>query len=330
MDAVFMFYLVAHGLSSDEGERLLRWLCVGSLLMGLLGIVQILGHINYAPTPDIHDVPPVFSHLPQRLIHILSLRNGRAVGPRGHPLTYAEGLIPAFFIFLLGLTAQKSDQKMFFKKGWAAVGWVLVSAGIVLSQARGVWLGLLGGLLVMGAMAFRKSPLKRLLLILLIAAPLVVAVSPRIRSRLFSIFSSSQGTVSDQQSKNTRLEIWRQAWTSMKEHPITGRGLEGARFNIVQPWTNIKSVWTEAHNIYLQCGVEMGWVGLALFIWIMILVGKTIIESSSSWRPAILASVVALWVAGLTESWMGDKEVAMIFWALVGFIHHSRKHEKKA
>ena len=136
---------------------------------------------------------------------------------------------------------------------------------------------------------------------------------------MLSIVSMNQGTKADQQSKNTRIELWKQSIQSIRRHFISGMGLRGASFIVADPLTGVPSEWTESHNIYLQLAVEEGLIGVAIAVWILTKIIGTIGRMSDSNRAYFFSILVAFLVAGLTESWMNDKEIAMIFWTFVGY-----------
>jgi O-antigen ligase len=78
--------------------------------------------------------------------------------------------------------------------------------------------------------------------------------------------------------------------------------------------------WTETHNIYLQSVVERGLPGLAVFLWLLAVMGRLLWRAARSGPPAlgIFFGFVGLLFAGMTESWTNDSEVVMCFYFLAG------------
>lgn len=323
-----LFFWAAQTLDNESARRFFRWLCLGTVLAGLQGILQSVSGVNYLPVERVYSKPEFFDGWPLWIIKELALNNERAVGPRNHPLTFAESFIPGFFLLLGWLVFRVREQRASIGKSLLiAAGLGVVVAGILLAQGRAVWLGIGFGILVFGMSQGRKFCVKT---ILSLAAALVIVgvASPRMRGRLMSVATVSGGTLGDQQSKSMRYALWRDALTGIREHPVAGIGLEGTRLINIDPVLNRERVWTETHNLYLQFALELGLVGLGLFLWILVLIARMIYLSPARWRPAFAGLFAAFLVSGLTESWPKDKEVDMLFWTMIGALAALRRHEE--
>jgi O-antigen ligase len=133
-----------------------------------------------------------------------------------------------------------------------------------------------------------------------------------------SAFTARSGTQADQQSKELRFHIWKEAFGYVKQSPIVGVGAKNIQINFKDVPGYEDRVWSEAHNIYIQQAAEKGLVGLGLMLWVFIVMLRLFLKSPVAWRPALVSVLVAFLVAGLTESWINDAEVAMIFWTMAG------------
>jgi O-antigen ligase len=80
--------------------------------------------------------------------------------------------------------------------------------------------------------------------------------------------------------------------------------------------------------MYLQYLLELGFIGLGFFIWILFLIARIFWTQDLKWRPIFLGLLATFLVAGITESWHNDKEITMIFWVMVGCAEVLRRHEK--
>lgn len=72
-----------------------------------------------------------------------------------------------------------------------------------------------------------------------------------------------------------RTEIWSQVWLLIKRRPWTGYGIGGVWANpAAEPTRSLLNrlgfVVFHSHNGYLQLLVLLGWIGLALFLWIVV------------------------------------------------------------
>ncbi len=311
-----LFAIVAYSGSAGDIIQVTKGFCGAAVLAGALSIVQSHSGVVFADMIVTHEYSWTET-LPHSVLRYIRSANTRSTGTRSHPLTFAESMMPAFFM-LLGMAVKFRSEKL---KTWVPclIGFLLVAIGVWLAQGRAIWLGVFAGLVVMFVAApqgFSRRLIFSVFFLLLIFA----SAFPSVRSRLMSSFSSSSGTASDQGSKNTRFDLWRQSIQSIRSHPLTGVGLKSVRFHSINPVTQKDQYWSETHNMFLQSATDLGLIGLGLFLWMLISCFRFIYCSTSSWRAVWLAIFVAFMVAGLTESWMGDKEIALIFWMFMGCV----------
>ncbi|MBV9080964.1 MAG: O-antigen ligase family protein, partial [Elusimicrobia bacterium] len=299
--ALLLFFIAFKDWTVDDNDTWLTWFCVAAAVSGLIAVTQSALRINRLPFHDELVVPGAFASWPHRLVRGLALRDGRAVGTRSHPLTFAEVLLPA--VFLLAAAPPRSLRTKPALR-WTAAA--LVLAGIVLSQARGVWLGLFAGAAAL-AVVMRRPGVRLAVAAAAVAAVLAVAVVPRLRARALSIVSPTAGDVADRDSRSTRFQIWSAAFAEIREHPIRGAGLDGVVLHVTDPTTGLDRVWTETHDCFLQVAAERGVVGLGLLLWIFALAVLLALRNGGGWRAAGVAILAGLIVAGLTESWIHDK-----------------------
>ncbi len=326
--ALLLFLWAAHSLDEKRALIFFRWFCIGAVAMGLLGVLQHFSGINYRPTERIYEIPDAWKSLPPSIIKYLAVRNDRAVGPRSHPLTYCESFIPAFFL-LLDVLARKFRAREwnagFFS---VAVAFGMVAGGVIFGSGRAVWLALLVGALVFAWRLNRLFFLRTLFVGLIVAGPLVAFGPAGFRGRLFSIVSSNSGSEGDQQSKMTRYTLWTQALEQIKQHPIAGVGFRGVHLTSIDPVSGQPREWTETHNMYLQHALELGFVGFGFFLWTLAACASVINRLSDRWRPLYSGMLVAFLIAGITEAWTHDKEIAMIFWTFIGFATLLKQNEQ--
>jgi O-antigen ligase len=327
--ALVLFYWASQCLDRDDVETLLKWICWGGAVAGLVGVLQAVSGINWVSAINDYDMPARFRSAPAWFLHYFSLHNNRAMGTRSHPLTYAECLIPAFFL-LLHFCFQAWRQRP-LRKGTViarALAVMAVAGGVLASQSRGVWAGLAVGFVAYAFALGRRFFLSAMAAGVIAAGVLFAVAPPSVKGRLLSVVSSSAGTQGDQWSKQTRYELWTRALEQLKTRPLTGVGLNGVALRVKQPMDPAPRIWTETHNLYLQALLETGLVGFGLLLWVLVICARVLWTMPASWRPAFGGLFVAFLVAGLTESWTHDKEVSMLFWLLIGCaaaLRHSRE-----
>ncbi|HWZ45578.1 MAG TPA: O-antigen ligase family protein [Candidatus Saccharimonadales bacterium] len=123
---------------------------------------------------------------------------------------------------------------------------------LLFAFSRGGYLGFLAGLLFLGVLYERKLLVLFLGLVLSWQALVPKAVSERI----FMTYEDGQ----IDSSAGERVTIWQDALTLIEQRPIFGSGFDTYEF------MNRVDEFRDTHNIYLKVLVEMGVLGLLLFL----------------------------------------------------------------
>lgn len=146
---------------------------------------------------------------------------------------------------------------------WSAV--FVCAMALVLTKSRGGWLGFAAGFLYLVA---RKRSL--LLLVSAAAVCLAIVLSDVLRA-LF--VSRAAATTAYNPSFLGRFVLWNYAWHIGKGNWLLGVGMENFRY-VKQllgfPLPLKAGLDFNAHNIYLETFVDLGVVGLALFLWMLV------------------------------------------------------------
>jgi O-antigen ligase len=187
------------------------------------------------------------------------------------PNYFAAELIPAIVIACL----------LFVTAGSARARWLLAAvaavdlAAFALTQSRGGIVGLAVALLLAVAVAGRAR--SRLVALVLVVA--AVGLGYYFGYKPAHVF---QGTSRAGLSGTTsgRLDEWRVALRVFSRHPVGGVGL--GNYQVVEPsfatqtlnLTTVRQIVTDrlvVHNTYLQMAAELGFVGLGLFLALLVL-----------------------------------------------------------
>jgi len=177
----------------------------------------------------------------------------------------------------------------------------LMLAALAASQSRMAFLGALCSLAVMGIISitaveqrvYRPAPIGRRLLaggaVLAAVGLLFLLVPPKALIERYGLLASSGGDIGD-----ARLGIWRESIPMIKAYPLVGCGL-GAyesgfmRFKKVAPMFRVDF----AHNDYLQILVELGIVGLAIGLALVVRIVSSVLrvalfhKESFGWELAV-------------------------------------------
>ncbi len=321
--ALFILALLYLGKQGSRGvARIVDFLVVAGTLVALVGIYQFFFPardasklaVNVASqvgctvsTEDVVRVCSVFSHPDS-----LGLFLGRVL-----PLTFG---LAAFW------------REIAWRRSWRrrlytlALLPMLITLG--LSYSRGAWLGLVVALLVM-LLAARA---KRGLLVYGAGIILVVAALPFIKvERIISVFNPTSG------SGATRLYIWQAAVAMIKDHSLTGVGLDQFLYYYNPGYVN-PLAWTERftshpHNMFLDFWLRLGVLGPVVLLWLLIGFGwlawrlarpATSSLAVGSLRPALslglLGSMVDFAVHGLVDNSFFMVDLAVIFCLSVAFL----------
>lgn len=239
----------------------------------------------------------------------------------------------------VGLTARDLRWR------WCARTIFLLSlACLVLSQSRSAWAGASVGLCVFGALWLRMSKrqgtryaLKPVLLTAGIAvAFLLIAGSTQMQTPL-ALRVQSLGALGRDLSWQTRGQTWQGARRMATLAPSAGWGL-GRYPGAQQAFTHQGRMLTpaqrpslseEAHSLYWQTLVEMGWPGLVFYIVaLLMLAGRCIYVLRQSWgfapgsREGLAVATLSLLTSQATDavaspSWQFG-EISLPFWVLLG------------
>ncbi|MEM8720949.1 MAG: IctB family putative bicarbonate transporter [Cyanobacteria bacterium P01_G01_bin.39] len=190
----------------------------------------------------------------------------------GNPNLLGGYLLPAIAL---------SIAAVFIWRGWiqkslAAMMFIINSACLYFTDSRGAWLAmavLFSVLLLLFYYWWQKflprwwqvwllplvfSSLGGLLLVALIS------VEP-LRIRLLSIFAGREDS-----SNNFRINVWEACFRIIKDYPVIGIGPGNDAFNQIYPrYMNSRYPALSAYSVYLEHLVEMGYLGLGCFIWLL-------------------------------------------------------------
>jgi len=195
-----------------------------------------------------------------------------------------------------------------------------VLLALYLTESYGGWLALFGGLVFLW---FKVRPPSRRLKYLLIFSLFVVLVfALQSQSLKFGrLFEFSYRT-----SSATRSEIWQTSMLIIRSHPLLGIGLGNFEVSYREylPFVSFPPLeWlvVKPHNLYLNLWIEMGLLGLASFLGLIILFvkkGAKILHMSAG--KYTIAAMIALLVHGLVDTPYFKNDLSVLFWILIGLV----------
>lgn len=227
---------------------------------------------------------------------------------------YAMMLLPVAFALLLS-ASKKSERG-----AWLFVfGATLLC--LVFTWARGAWLGAIAAFIIF-ALMYTKKTIPFLLLCLLAIPFLPVVLPESVVTRITSI-----GDMTDS-STSYRFYVYKSALAMCADFFLTGIGAGGTNFSEVYVSYSFSGVERthHAHNLYLQLVIELGVVGIVLFITAMFVYVQSSVSALKKEKDTYLRAlnlacacgVFAVLVQGLTDYVWYNYRVYFVFFALMG------------
>jgi putative inorganic carbon (HCO3(-)) transporter len=147
-----------------------------------------------------------------------------------------------------------------------------------------------------------------------------------VRLRVLSIFADR-----DDSSNNFRRNVWDAVFEMIRDRPIIGIGPGHNSFNKIYPfYQRPRYTALSAYSIFLEVTVEMGFVGLACFLWLIIVTVNTALMQLRRLRQS--ANIQGFWLIGALATLMGmlahgtvdtiwfRPEVNTLWWLIVALI----------
>ena len=177
----------------------------------------------------------------------------------GGPLGYAgeNGIATfeaEFMLFLLGLAAFEK------RKGLKLAMWLLVAFSaycLLFSFSREAYAGILAGVVLLGLLKQRWV----LIAVAVFLFTWQAVVPTSVKERVEMTYNKDEQVLDD--SAHDRVALWNDAMAMFRENPVIGDGFDTYKYQ------HRVSIYTDTHNYFLKVLVEMGAVGLLLFIFIL-------------------------------------------------------------
>ncbi len=261
-------------------------------------------------------------------------RGFRVSGFYSHYETYAEvlQLIGALALGMLIAHPKKYSATAIFFAGSA----LLIAGALLLTSTRAAIVGMVTAAVIMAMASFRRRAIVIAALSVLVLMPIGLAVVER--SRGVSLFDPQEGSTA------YRIEVWREAFRLIKDHPIVGigKGSEAKLKEELGLYDEGRLPPGHFHSTPVQVATWWGLPALILYVATMTIL------AAESWKTAragrngrswsrfgvslgTLGAIVAFNVNSLVHFNFGDGEVVMSFWLLagIGFAVHRMKREAR-
>jgi O-antigen ligase len=290
-----------------EIERFLKVMLISVAIMGILGTVMYYLHRGVV---IIEEIP-------------------RAAGLLWWPNDYAFFLnmnlaVPLSLVFLL----EKRSTKIFY--GILALI-ILVSIIPTMSKA-----GYIGALMILLGVPFMLTLKKRNLKPLTIVGLFVVAILFALSLSGYSQFLSYR--LSNQETFESRVDIWKGVMHKFYEHPIIGNGFlssEGIVKSLGFESADPSEMETSTHNLYLMLLLDTGIIGTLSFMLfyfsLLVYALRIFLRSSDQFTAGVsvgfVVSSATILVMSFSEKSFFNSIQYMYFWFSLSFLICFHKRE---
>ena len=250
--------------------------------------------------------------------------HGRLTGPFKHANDFSAylGVLGILFLGVMLDGLRFLSKKIYF---FYAIGFAMVLGALLGTYSRTGWFAFLIVAFLMAALRKNKVFLGALLALVVWG---ILFSPPLVQLRIRSIWDPHGGTVSE------RSQLWAEAIQMVKARPLLGLGANTYAKN--EPaYKSAPSDYQYAHNGYLQIAAEIGLLGLASFLAVMIyflVVSFKVFLGRRSLEPALQCAGISLSFAvlGFLIHSAFDTDLQSILlvnllWMIVGFSWAVRK-----
>jgi putative inorganic carbon (HCO3(-)) transporter len=317
---LLLFALCARVLRSP---KLRSWMIVLYLHVSL--IVSIYGMRQW-----FFGAPPLATWVDQESAFS---KTTRVYSYLGNPNLLAGYLLPAVVFSLVAVFVWQG----WIKKALALTMFVVNTACLILTFSRGGWIGLIVAFLTVMALlvywwSIEMPPFWRTWSLPIILGGLIgvlllamIFVEP-VRLRVVSIFADRKDS-----SNNFRRNVWDAVFEMIRDRPIIGIGPGHGSFNKIYPlYQRPRYTALSAYSILLEVTVETGFVGLAAFLWLVIVTFNTAFlqmqrfrklrSADGFWLIGAIATMAGMLAHGTVDTVFYRPEVNSVWWLVVGLI----------
>ncbi len=226
---------------------------------------------------------------------------------------YLAPIIPLMLFLLFQETKNKIILKIYL------IFNILISIlAIVFAASTGALVALAATIAIFG-LWHKKT--RWLMIGLIVATAVLIPLSPlREPFKQEVLLGGRSGVV--------RLNMWVETFEMLQKQPLLGAGLAGYQ-TAVQPFhiLNWAEIYLYPHNLFLNFWTETGLLGLAAFLWLILLIFRTGLGKADI-SPFLLASFLIILIHGLVDVPYFKNDLAVMFWILIGMFGIIEKVKK--
>lgn len=309
---VLLYYsLVEAGRSASGMNRPLQWATVLALVVGVLAMGAT--HWNEKVR---WQLPFIVNLLPT--VRIFPGAEG------GFNANEIAGAIS--FLVCLMAAAGVYHWRYRLPRAGITLAFVLLFVALMLGQSR---MAIFGFIITQSFIIYLLIPRGKWQRIAWVALGLVVIFEIAIIANLFNPAYREQIRERDENSIETRLNMWRQGVNILRDYPLTGVGLNMFRDDRVKERYPIPRYEQRnpphIHNEILQSGMDLGLPGIVIFVgfhavtaWMLLRVWQRGDEYGRALAVGVGGGLLAHGIYGLADAVTLYDRFAFVFWFMLG------------
>jgi O-antigen ligase len=290
-----------------------------ALLVGLLGLVSAQYNVKSLAMQPIIDLLPRWTSFP-------GARGGFNVNEIAGAMAWLAPLTAGISLSVWRAQPQETGVAARLLRVLAPLAFVLLWAALFLGQSRMALLGVLPALaLLVLALLRGRARVIGMALVLLFALlqALIYFAPPRAGGEAERLGRHNEI------SSSSRLEMWSSGLAIVRDHPLTGAGVNMYRAGPVREQYPVPSyangILPHAHNEWLQAATDLGLPGLLVFLsfqaaalWMLWRVWRDGTAYERALALAIGAGLAAHAVYGLGDAITLWDRFAFLYWWMLG------------
>jgi len=240
---------------------------------------------------------------------------------------FAYYMLPAFLFSFQNIFDTARTRLVRALSGVATIVFLIA---ILMSGTRGAWLAIV---VVIAVVYIPRMQIKQqigLILVFVVMAAAVIQIPAVVK------FVEYRTSTAIESGGAGRLDIWKISYQTFLSHPILGAGIRNT--HEAMTFSNFESTPFDVrlnepfrsrvtHNIYIQIAIELGVIGLIIFLlWMAELLFSPIF--SKEWL-FVLAYFIAMLVGGLTNPQLNRKYFWLVLALAEGLRYYSLKTRLK-
>lgn len=208
---------------------------------------------------------------------------------------------------------------------------------LLMTRTKGNWIGLLVGISILFILQSRRNPVRVILKLSgfsLFSGIIIIFMLSQVSGNTLTVLNDALFAITHPLQAPTfiyRLDLWQNTIIpAIQKQPFLGYGTGSAGEGLQNLYEGTQSLFFFSHNLYIKVWLEMGLVGLIVFLWIV---------SESLWRglrqlrrPVTINSetglllrwsfavVVAFLVGGVVIPTLDAYPINYYFWLLLGLL----------